>query len=328
LIQCAATLIDILFIQFFPSLLTRGLLEVLGVALTSFLFGTGPGILAIIVALGALDFALLPPYGSWSLSFANYISLFLFLCVGMIICLGTVALERARRVALQLAQLQSLQAERQKTILQTIPAIVALHDRTGAIVHLNERGKQAERACHPLPTLEERSTCAQHSLDDETLVPLMTQPLARALQGEVVMDMELAHRSSPTDAWVDLVSAAPLYDAQQRVEGAITVVQDVPTLRQAERDAAQRANELETLLETITDGILVVDRAGRITRINSAMNRLLGLERDAAYLAKSPVERLRQFSIRDTQGRQLSFEELPISRLLSNLCQCRRYNVV
>ncbi|MBB5752178.1 ATP-binding protein [Prosthecomicrobium pneumaticum] len=55
----------------------------------------------------------------------------------------------------------------------------------------------------------------------------------------------------------------------------------------AERDAAlARAAELETILDTATDGILVVDRAGTIERVNRSAEALFGI--DAAAVLGTP----------------------------------------
>lgn len=56
------------------------------------------------------------------------------------------------------------------------------------------------------------------------------------------------------------------------------------------RDRARAAALDTTLIETLPDGVVVVDVAGRIVRINAAAERMFGYPREA--LLGEPVERL------------------------------------
>src|SRR5580765_3571827 len=64
---------------------------------------------------------------------------------------------------------------------------------------------------------------------------------------------------------------------------------DAEGLQNVVQQLARERSFLETLFNTIEDGILVVDEAGRILYVNAAVTRLLGLE--AGALEGQPVSR-------------------------------------
>jgi signal transduction histidine kinase/PAS domain-containing protein len=79
--------------------------------------------------------------------------------------------------------------------------------------------------------------------------------------------------------------------------------------------AAERAN-LESIFESITDGMFVTNAQGRLLRTNTAFREMFGLEKDPDYESRPAEERFHLLNPRDEQGRPFTLEEWPISRLL------------
>jgi signal transduction histidine kinase/PAS domain-containing protein len=77
-----------------------------------------------------------------------------------------------------------------------------------------------------------------------------------------------------------------------------------------------QAGELEAIFETMTDGLVVYDRTGKITRMNPAAHAILGVDTTAAFLEATPQERLARLQMRDRQGQPLAEAQYPISRML------------
>jgi nitrogen-specific signal transduction histidine kinase len=87
--------------------------------------------------------------------------------------------------------------------------------------------------------------------------------------------------------------------------------------QQAHMEAIKRANELETIFETLTDGVLVYDQQGRLLRSNSTARRMLGMQDDPAEFSPRPLaERAAACHPQDEYGHPLASEALPIHRLL------------
>src|SRR5690348_1475956 len=84
----------------------------------------------------------------------------------------------------------------------------------------------------------------------------------------------------------------------------------------ASLEAASRAGRLETMFESLADGLLVYDADGHIIRMNGALRRLLALDRDPMYDERPAVERMALVHLRDASGRPLTFEEWSVTRIL------------
>ncbi len=85
-----------------------------------------------------------------------------------------------------------------------------------------------------------------------------------------------------------------------------------------ERKLAERAQELETLFDAMSDGLVVHDAEGRIRLVNPAGRRLLGLDvAGEDHYALVPEQRVRTWQMRTLDGKPLPIDKLPIRRALS-----------
>jgi PAS domain S-box-containing protein len=111
------------------------------------------------------------------------------------------------------------------------------------------------------------------------------------------------------------VDRARLYeaerDARTRAEAAL--------IRAAlsEVTAAKQAEELQRILETMADAVVVYDQKGRLIRANRAHRELFALDRaPPGFDTLSAVERARLLETRDATGVPLAPEHYPIVRAL------------
>lgn len=80
------------------------------------------------------------------------------------------------------------------------------------------------------------------------------------------------------------------------------------------RQANQRANELDTVLNAMPDGVIVYDPDGKAIRTNDAMRNLLQYTEAESEL--SLRERIARLDLRDEQGRPVGYDETPAVRAL------------
>jgi PAS domain S-box-containing protein len=110
-------------------------------------------------------------------------------------------------------------------------------------------------------------------------VPFDEMVTQRAVRGQRILNEAAVDYQFRTlggeDRWAS-ATAAPLYDAQGQISGAITVLRDVTERRQAER-ALQRAHERFQLAERAANGFVYEwdVRAGQLYR-SAGVERLLG----------------------------------------------------
>ena len=88
-------------------------------------------------------------------------------------------------------------------------------------------------------------------------------------------------------------------------------------LRQSDLRVRLRANEMETAFESMTDGVNVYDRDGRILYTNTAYAHLIGLEAAPKHVQMTPEERGNQLILHDEEGNPLTNEQRPVARMLA-----------
>ncbi|HZC76246.1 MAG TPA: ATP-binding protein, partial [Ktedonobacterales bacterium] len=111
------------------------------------------------------------------------------------------------------------------------------------------------------------------------------------------------------------VNRARLYaaeqDARRRAEAALARAQV------SEAQASARAEQLHTILETMTDGVALTDAEGRYLQTNRAYRELHAADRLPGFDALLPAERGRLLEVRDpATGALLPPERSPVGRAL------------
>lgn len=121
-----------------------------------------------------------------------------------------------------------------------------------------------------------------------------------------------------------LVRAVPVLDAAGELREWVGVHTDITerhrleeTQRRLAQETAARANELETVIEAMADGVAVYDAAGRMRRVNTAGRQIFGFDALPPEYATLPMdERERMLGLRNEQGDALDGAKWPIARLL------------
>ena len=136
---------------------------------------------------------------------------------------------------------------------------------------------------HPEPVSFDVLRRAVHPDD----LPAVTAALQQALGSRVPLDLE--HRICWPDGRVRYVAALgkALYDEQGEPLGLIGIMRDTTPRREAENALRREKEFTESLLDNSIDGVLALDRAGRVTAWNAELGRYFGLE--AAAVLGRPV---------------------------------------
>ena len=121
--------------------------------------------------------------------------------------------------------------------------------------------------------------------DQKTTFPADQLPLARALHGEESDNVNLFMHNPRMQEGLHLsISARPLRDAQGVVTGGVSVSRDVTKLRQAETDLKsmvsqleEQGNLMESIFNSISDGVVVADENGAFTIFNPSAEKIIGL---------------------------------------------------
>ena len=135
--------------------------------------------------------------------------------------------------------------------------------------------------------------------DGVTLVPSEQLPLTRALRnGEATDNVDLAVRNEHRPNGVRIrVSGRPLVDRAGHNLGGVIVFRDVTSLVRTEAELRRTTSELQaqrrtmrTIFDSISDGVIVADPAGRITMHNPSAERIFGKRLDTPPIEQWPRE--------------------------------------
>ncbi|MFD1587239.1 PAS domain S-box protein [Halorientalis brevis] len=107
-----------------------------------------------------------------------------------------------------------------------------------------------------------------------------TEIILELVQSEVTesetFEMEIIHADGTRREYEDHVSV--MYDEAGAYEGSVGIVRDIEERKERERELEQ----YETIVETVPDGVFVLDEAGRIVGGNERAAEMVGIEKGAA----------------------------------------------
>ena len=96
-------------------------------------------------------------------------------------------------------------------------------------------------------------------------------PLFRALQGELVRDVEMKIIPKKGKPRTLLANGNPILDRQGENIGAIVAMRDITERKEAEAELDRERVFIKTLLDNLSDGIVACDRNGNLVLFNQAI---------------------------------------------------------
>ncbi|MFO0877464.1 MAG: PAS domain S-box protein [Gemmataceae bacterium] len=189
-------------------------------------------------------------------------------------------------------------AEEVQTLLDTLPiGIFVAHDSEGRTITGNKAAQAllrspASRNLSLSASAEEKPTHFR-VLRNAVELPPEQLPVQRAARGELVENEELEVVFANGSVINEIISAAPLFDPQGRVRGAVAGVLDITDRKRAEQQLHEERDRLRVTLASIGDAVIATDTEGRITFLNGVAETMTGwTNADAAGLLLEEVFRI------------------------------------
>ncbi|MDI7276814.1 MAG: PAS domain-containing protein, partial [Anaerolineae bacterium] len=150
-------------------------------------------------------------------------------------------------------------------------------------------------------------------------MPPEERPVQRVRRGEPVAGLEM-RVLMPDGRHADLlVGAAPLPGAEGRTAGTVVTLTDITALREAQEARerllaqVQSAREnLQTILDRLPDGVLVIDTGERVTTSNETVRRYVGYD----VVGRTLPELRAEFAFVQRSGEPFPPGEAPVERAL------------
>lgn len=139
---------------------------------------------------------------------------------------------------------------------------------------------------------------------------------ARLLKGQKVKDHKIKMIKDGKEIYVS-ASGIPIFDKNGDIEMGVMITHDITELVQSSILIENQKKELETIIENMHDGLVVIDKNTKVIRCNKAIKEVARKIHSSARIVDYATETLsdgRKYF--DEEFRELSFEELPIARIL------------
>ena len=194
--------------------------------------------------------------------------------------------ETEHRLEQTVKELQN-QNQLMETVFNSISDGVILANKEGQYVMANRTAEQMTgRRLQPVGVRDAVERYGFFLPDEKTPFPADQLPIARALRGEPADNIGMfVYDPSVMRAGIHLsVSARPLQDGQGAITGSVSVSRDITELRQAETNLKhmiaqleEQGNLLESIFNSISDGVVVADASGNFTIFNPSAERIIGI---------------------------------------------------
>ena len=204
------------------------------------------------------------------------------------------AMELARQaedLALSRADLEA-QTSMLKLVLESMGEGLIAADREGHFLLWNDAANALMgRGASDLPTEQWTPHYKVFLADGITPFPPDRLPLVRAIYGEAVKVELMVQPPQPEPGKFIEVTARPLKDARGNLRGGVAVLHDITERKRSEADLAHQAEELrrsgialesqafmlQTVLDSMVEGLVAADQDGKFILWNPAAEKIMGL---------------------------------------------------
>jgi PAS domain S-box-containing protein len=172
--------------------------------------------------------------------------------------------------------------------VESIRDCVVVTDENGVIVAANAAARRLLGVAPGFDSMTDARKFACFFADDVTPMPISASPLARALRGEIVDDLELAVQPEGPGARAYIVAnARPLRDETGKLRGAVTVLRDVTEQRRAHDALVDSEQIAQAIIQSSLDAFVQTDERGVIMDWSPQAEALTGWTREEALGVKA-----------------------------------------
>lgn len=163
------------------------------------------------------------------------------------------------------------QKDELETIIHSMSDAVYIINSDGSIFLMNEESKR--RFSDEYPTVfSEACKYTKYFFLDGSEIPSEQLPFHRALKGETVKNLKMIVRQQDKE-YITQITAKPIFDETGKVSRAVVCSHDITDLVLKERILNEQKEELEVIVEGMSDALIITDSTGNILKINNEAKR-------------------------------------------------------
>ena len=206
------------------------------------------------------------------------------------------------------------------TILESVGEGVIAADAEGNYLWTNPSVRRIVGDYPEVELAQRPARLGFYRLDRRTPMPIEEVPLARALEGEETDDVRIFVRNPqvPDGRFISITGRPAEFDDGRT--GAVVVFRDVTEateaeakLRETTRELLERRNMLDAVLDSMSEGLVVASKEGRLLYMNKAGEEMAG----KGVVDAEPSEWSGLYGLfHSDQHTLLAAEELPLMRAM------------
>lgn len=204
--------------------------------------------------------------------------------------------ELARERTAEAEEAQYEQQQVFRILVENSPDIIARYDRDCRRTYVNPT--YLEVAKDTSQALLEKAPLQSSPLPPESAA-LLQDLLRRVLDSGVAEALDLVWRRDGEDDYWYNIYAYPEFDREGRVASVMTVSRDITGRKRADRELRKSEERYRQLLDTIQEGVWVIDRDSKTTFANPRLAEMLGYS--VAEMMGRPL-----FDFMDDRGRKIA----------------------
>ena len=192
-------------------------------------------------------------------------------------------------LAASFAEMTTELGRRQKLLENTVESIrdsVLVADENGNIVVANATARRLLGVCPGFSSTTGARKFACFLADSVTPLPLSSSPLARALRGENVDEVELVVEFEQRARVHIVANARPLRDQDGNLRGAVTVLREITEQRKAHQALVDSEQMAQSIIRTALDAFVQTDANGVVLDWSPQAEALTGWSKAEALGAK------------------------------------------
>ncbi len=268
--------------------------------------GLGPGFLATILAVLALEYCFLPPTNSFAVE-NTYLPRLLFFSFFALVVVSLIGLQKRSSELLRRSEETLRRSKAQlQLVINTIPALVWTAQPDGSLDFINQ--VHQEFTGLSLDDVGDwRWTAVIHPEDNARLVGQWRAALAAGEPLEAEARLRRVHGDY---RWL-LIRAVPLSDESGKIVKWYGTKTDITERKEAEEKLSAREGDLKTIFAILPAGISILDKEGKIIEMNPALQTILGMSTQG--LLEGHYVRRKYLR---ADGTPMPVEEFPSSRAI------------
>lgn len=148
---------------------------------------------------------------------------------------------------------------------------------------------------------------------EKEAAPYLETPIYRALKGEKVTNEEWEMDSIQGKTLLTMASAEPIRDKKNNIEGAVIAWSDISERKQTEEENAFQAARYQAVFNSITEGLMIIDKSSTIIEVNPATYKTFQMIADLKN--KKIIDLADSMRLYDDKDREIPVQMWPASRI-------------